>query len=375
MSSMVSPADAPRANDVVLSIGGQKYSGWQDVRVTRDLEAGASDFELEVTERWAGQSKPWQIALFTPAVITFGSSLALTGYVERYEPSYNKDTHSVRIAGRSKTCDVIDCMPDINGSFNGQTLDAIAKAIAAPFNVNVIVQCDVGEAFPQAVMEKTETAHSFLEKLARMRQVLVTDDENGNLILTQAGLGGTATGSLIQSQLSPKIDGNILEAKGKLSCNERYATYNVLGQNGVGFDGEEPEYDVVGTFADPSCPRPRIFAEHAEVAVDTAAAQARAQWRALHNAARGIEANITTVGWYQDKAGTSLWKPNQNVPVKSPMLELDMPLLTGKVSWRFGAGGRLTEMTLMPQQAFTPEPQDTNKGSSNAVWTSTPKGT
>jgi prophage tail gpP-like protein len=363
----VSSAGSTGASGVSITVGGSIYSGWQDVRITRDIEAGASDFELEVTERWSGQDQPWQIALFSPCTIAFGSATMLTGYIERYEPSYNKDTHTVRIAGRSKTCDVIDCMPDINGSFNGQTLDAIARAIASPFGVNVIVQCDVGAAFPQAVMEKTETAHSFLEKLARMRQVLVTDDENGNLVLTQAGLGGTATGSLTEG-------GNILEAHARLSCSERYQTYNVLGQQGENFDGGEPQDDIQGSASDSGCQRARVFAEHAEVAVNQTLADARAQWRAAHNIARGTEATISTVGWYQDKSKTTLWLPNQNVPVVSPMLELDMSLVTGKVTWRFGAGGHITEMALMPPNAFLPEPTDANAGSSNVVWTAKPTG-
>jgi len=347
---------------LTLTIDGQVYSGWTTIRVTSGLEDGASDFDVEVTERWAEQPTPWQIQLFQSVTIAIDGTVILTGYVERYEPSYNKEGHTVRIAGRSKTCDIIDCMPNIAGSFQDQTLDAIANAMAAPFGISVVVQCPMGDAFPSAILEQTETAHSALEKLARMRSVLITDDANGNLVLTQAGLGGASSTSLVEGQ-------NILEARATLACNDRYQTYVVMGQAPLPLDGKEPLLDTLGSATDSSCPRPRRFAEHAEQAADDTNANERALWRALHNAGKGTQATITVQDWYQTSDG-SLWQKNQTVSVQSPMLELSRPLLVGRVTFLLDdTGGRRTELMLAPQEAFIPDAKGANSGQgSNAIW-------
>ena len=71
--------------------------------------------------------------------------------------------------------------------FAGYKLDAIARAIASLFKIDVVVQTDVGEPFPDATIERHETGFAFLDRLCRLRSVLATDDEQGRLVLTRAG--------------------------------------------------------------------------------------------------------------------------------------------------------------------------------------------
>ncbi len=112
----------------------------------------------------------------------------LTGYIDNYLSEVGADRHAVRVTGRSKTEDIVDCTPDIKGGqFAGYKLDAIARAIASLFKIDVVVQTDVVEPFPDATIERHETGFAFLERLCRLRSVLATDDEQGRLVLTRAG--------------------------------------------------------------------------------------------------------------------------------------------------------------------------------------------
>lgn len=349
--------------NLILTVNGKNYTGWTGVRVTRGLELGASDFDIEVTEAWAiaPNSPPWQIALNDSCTISLNGNLVLTGYVEKYDAAYNASSHTVRVAGRSKTCDLVDCMPDVgSGQFSGYTLDKIARAIAAPFGIAVIVDAPMGAPFPAAVLDKTETAHGFLQKLCRMRSVIATDDENGNLVLTQAGSGRT-TGALVEGQ-------NIKSASCRLSCNGRFQTYVVLGQAPLSFDGQDSQLQVLGQAGDPGVSRPRRFAEHAETAVDIADSTSRAKWRALHNAGKGTEATVTVQDWFQP--GGSLWLPNETAPVTSPRLQINRSLLIGKVSYLLDdKSGTRTDLTVQPQEAYTPEPLSVRAGDgTNIVW-------
>jgi prophage tail gpP-like protein len=346
------------SDDVVLKINGQNYAKWTEVRISRGLKECASAFDIAVTERWAGRgSTPWQIRPFDSCEIQIGGETVLTGYVDHYGPSFDAKSHTVRIAGRSKTCDLVDCMPDFPpGQFLGNKIDAIAKAVAGQFGIDVVVECDVGDAFGDVMLERTETAFSFLEKLARLRSIILTDDVEGRLVLTQAS-DDTAAGSLIEGE-------NILSASAKLSGNERFQKYVVLAQLPVPVDGESEERpDVVGEWPDPNVPRFRRFAEMAEDPLDDAPAQARARWRAKHNAAISTEATVTVQGFRQVDGG-DLWRINRTISVKSPRLGIDQRMLIGKITYTIDEHGSRTDLLVAPPAAFTPEPDP--KGVNNS---------
>lgn len=362
------------SDEVELAVDGQIYSGWHEISIARGLKEAAATFEIAVSERWAGRDrpKPWQILPFKEAVVTIGGEKVITGYVESYEPSYDSGQHGVRISGRSKTCDLIDCMPDVgSGQFSGSTLDSIARALCAPFGIEVEVKCDVGAPLPDATLEKTETAFSFLEKLARLRSVMLTDDMEGRLVLTQAGTEGGG-GALIEGE-------NILSASAKLSGNERFGEYAVLSQTPLAHDGDDAQNQVIGTASDDGVPRYRRYAEMAENPSDQQHATDRAHWRALHNFGTSTEATITVPGWRQpDSSGRPqgvLWNTNLLVQVTSPFLTIDRQLLVSKVEFHMDdSGGRRAVLTVAPQEAFTPEGEaPAGNGKTDDYWNKAPK--
>jgi prophage tail gpP-like protein len=117
----------------------------------------------------------------------------------------------------------------------------IAKAICGPFNIGVDRQTDVtdvggtfetlkhfetdqwafGLAGATAVHE--ETCFAYLERLGRLQGVLLTDDQFGRLVLTNAGMSATNT-ALVQGQ-------NILTADGDFDFSRVFSEYRVVIQN------------------------------------------------------------------------------------------------------------------------------------------------
>ena len=346
---------------ITVTINGTIFSKWTAARITRSLTECASTFEFEVTERWKKDApEPWRIKRYDSAVVAIGGLTALTGYVDLYTVSYDDKSHAVRVSGRSKTSDLVDCVPDVQpGQFDGYTLDAVAKALAAPFGIGVTVECEVGAAFPTVTIERTETAYQLLEKLARLRAVILTDNENGELVLTQAGKGGSA-GDIIEGK-------NILSASCNLSGNQRFQKYVVLSQTPLSWDEQDAQTQIIAEATDDGVPRFRRFAEIAENPLDTAQAQARAKWRARHNAAISTEASPVMQGFRQADGG--LWKINRTSYVKSPRLGIDQQLLIGRVAFTQNSeSGSRTEMLVAPPAAFTPEPDPKGANNSDAVW-------
>jgi len=244
-----------------------------------------------------------------------------------------------------------------------QTRDAIIVGAGPAGLACAVMLREAG--FSPAVIEKTETAFSFLEKLARLRSVLLTDDAQGNLVITQAGINGSAS-ALVQGQ-------NILAAQATLAGNARFQNYVCLSQTPVSQDGSDAQLQIKGTATDTGCPRNRRFVEMSEHPATQPQADARAKWRAKHNLGISTQASVTVLGWRQAQesgdAGGALWDTNLLVPVISPFLALNRQLLIGKVEFQLDEqGGRRTVVTVAPQNAYTPEPGAGSTGGSDGSW-------
>lgn len=391
---------------ITLLIDGRRYGGWTAVRVTRGLTRSATDFEVEVSERWAGQAEPWRIKPFSTCQVFAGKDKLMTGYIDEYTPSGGASAHSVRISGRSKTSDLIDCMPDIkSGQFSGYALSAIARAVAEPFGIAVAVETPNAErTIINANIEPGETAWGFLERLCRLVGVLATDDPEGRLVLTNVG-NAKAAGRLVYGE-------NINRYSARLSAEKRWSVYILKGQTGIDGagpaggtnawegvnngpqdvpDGPGPAPPAVapagGPVAtvrtnlrvqteDPEVPRYRPHVAIAESQMSLEQMQHRVEWQKRFAFGQSAEARITVPGWRQPNG--SLWQVNQIVSVTCAMIGADVDLLISGVTWSLSDQGHETEFTLNPVEAFEPDPNKTrverggkikNKSKSGTNWT------
>lgn len=373
---------------------GQKFQGWTTLKLKRALDRTISDFDLTMSERWPGQMQAIQLLPFTAVQIMLGNELLLTGYVDSYVPQVEGTSHTVRVAGRSKTCDLADCEPDIkSGQFTGYTLAQIARSICAPFGIAVVDLVNSNQTFPDATMERCETAHRFLERLGRLCGVLLTDDEQGRLVLTTAG-SGRATTAIVQGR-------NMLKGHAQLTGAKRYSIYIVKGQHGLGGHGKgaiapnlkdlgtntaksagaaaveaedededeeadeaEPAKPAVitqqrATCSDPGVPRFRPHVVMAESQLDQASMQERAQWLARWSAGKAREATVTVRGFRQ--ADGTRWTQNAMVTLTAPFLGFDEDLLIAGVEMSLEDSGKRTTLLLGPPDAFAPDPGEVKR--------------
>ncbi|TXH38779.1 MAG: hypothetical protein E6Q98_02975 [Rhodospirillaceae bacterium] len=348
-----------------LMVGGQLYEGWTEVAVTRSVENAVSTFDLGLSERWARLTSdgsalvlldqsgavPWRIQPCMPCEILMDGETVITGYVDSYNPTYSASDHSVRVTGRSRTADIADCSAIVpGGQFTGYDLGQIARTLCATVGVGVDIETDLGAPFPDVQVQQGETIFELIERLSRLRAVLVRDAPSGNLVLARAGKG-RAAGSLRQGV-------NILSASATLSAAERYSDYIVKGQQAAtdaipGTQATEP----IGKARDPGITRYRPKLVIAEGQTDIATAVDRATWEKLTRAANGVRATITVQDWRDPNSGR-LWAPNEMAYVDSSWLAVQRDLLIAGVTYRLSEGGTTCELSLAPPEAYTPEPVD-----------------
>lgn len=164
---------------VILTVDGKLWEGWTEMSVSRSLKAIAGEFDLSVTTRWSAAA-PRVIREGQPCTVRLGADTVLTGYIDNFIPSYDADNVEIRVMGRDKTGDLVDCsVVHSSGKWKGVRLEQVAADVCRPFGITVITETPTGEAFASVVLEQGETGFELLDRLAKQRGVLLTSDGAG----------------------------------------------------------------------------------------------------------------------------------------------------------------------------------------------------
>ena len=221
-------------NVMTLLIDGERYGGWKTIRVTRGLERAAADFALSVSS-----VEPWPIYTGAECQIYIDNDLVLNGWVDAYRPGCSSTDHRIEITGRSKTCDFVDSSVTMDGGqLTGLTLRAVAEVLAEPFRLQVLAE-EEGEPVPEVQVQQSEACFRLVERLARLQELLVTDDAEGRLVLTRAGNKRTDTALIFGV--------NIKAAHGDLDDSHRFSDYIVKAQR----PGNRTKDDAIAEGRDP----------------------------------------------------------------------------------------------------------------------------
>jgi prophage tail gpP-like protein len=337
--------------NVTLTVDGVKHAGWKSVHIRRSLETIADSFDLSVTERWSGQSRRRPIRAGAECMLSIEDDVVLTGYVDDAIPNYNADEHTIEIAGRSKTGDLVDCAHNSNEDFKGKTFLQAADTVCFPFGINVELDADVGAPFARKqVMDRGETVFDFLERLARYRALRMVATPEGNLLITRASNVRVNT-PLILGQ-------NILSASGAFSQRDRFSQYQVYGQStGDDETSGAPTAEAYGESSDDRVNRYRPTVIMADGDITTDECKRQAQWHRNTRFGRSGAVVYTVLGWRHDHG---LWQPNRLVSIVDAYTGVFGDRLISGVQYIFDDQGQRCELQVMPPEAFDlvvlPEP-------------------
>lgn len=368
-SSTVQPVQPDGTLVIAVRPGGepdaewQGYTGWTRTRVTTGIETCPADFELEATEPYPGSVSQIDIAPGMECIITIGSQIVLSGYVDRVGYQLTGNSHVVRVQGRSKCADLVDCSAEFS-TFQLNNTDplSLATVLAQPFNIKAYAVGDIGSTqIPQFDVILSETPYEIIERVARYAAILVYDDHAGDLVLSRAGSIEMASG------FSQGV--NVQNASTTFTMDERYSIIEAtLLSTAVLFtDPDDPDaptaaealsQDLIqGAIAtDLGVPRHRpliIVAEQGDVEYQVAIQ--RCAWEVARRTGRSQAIQLTCDSWF-DSAG-NIWQKNSLAPLDLPALKVtNAQWLIGSVSYLRDESGTRADVMLMPQAAFLPEP-------------------
>ena len=331
-------------NAVTLTVAGQNFEGWTSARITAGIDRVARDFDVSITRRWPsvnGLSRPCQQG--DACVISIGGDKVLTGYIDTVAVQYNATAITMRIAGRSKTADLVDCSAaDSPGQWLGQKLESIAAALVAPYGLTVLTEADTGDVVLDHQVQQGETVFESIDRLLKQRQLLATDNEAGAMVFI-APASRAATTALVFGE-------NILEADYQGDWHDRYATYLCKGQSaGTDESFGTAATESEGSATDPAITRPRLLVVQQAGQSDSLSCEDRAAYERDLRAAKAAAVTYTVQGWRQQSG--ALWQPNMVVHVQDTMLGIDADRLISEVTYSIDSSGTKTTLATLPPEA------------------------
>lgn len=328
-------------DNLVLSIGKQRFEGWKGFSISRSMERGPHQFEMNLTEHWPGVNKR-SIEKGQFCSLYLNNDRLVSGFINEVMPDYDAKQHSLRIVGRSKLQDLVDCSTT-GRSFKNQTFDAIATSLCKPFDIKVVNITDVGAKFTNVTINPGQSIWEFLEYLARIRAIRIMEGASGELLITRLSNRRAST---------PLILGkNILSASAVHSDRDQFSEYIVVSQ--------QADEDTLGAKAtahsqgiahDKNVKRYRPLV----IVSDEDESPKDANTHAAHHAnihyGRSEKTTYTIEGWRE--ANDKVWAPNTRVMVRDHYAKVNGERAISSVNLTLDEKGKRSEITVMPVQAF-----------------------
>ena len=337
-------------NELILVVDGKEYSGWKRVAVSRGLEMGPHQFEVEAAPDLDADRGIFAIEDGMPVQVLVDDTLVTNGYIDDIDVSYDKRSSSVTVRGRSKLGDLVDCST-AGQQTKKQSLKSLATILCSPFGISVGVESSARDAanklfgMSDLTLDAGQPIWEFLEELARVRGVMLVSTATGDLQITRAGTSRAA--------VALELGGNILAAKGSRSHRSLFSEISVTGQqpawqsNAAGATSQA----IAKETGDAKRHRPCVL--FSDSPSDTANCQAQAKHKRRVNYGRSRQVIYTVQGWRQAE-DERIWLPNQLVQVTDARNHMNNStrLITEARLMMDIRSGRTTELTVMPPEAL-----------------------
>ena len=363
---------------IKLEVNGVQYDNFVSVSCEIRLDALSSTFSFEAV---ADQGTPLPFKGGEPCRVIVDGEKVLTGSIEIVAVDYSASDHTIFIQGRDKTGDLLDSTLssiDIRAPITlKQLIEIVLKQIGLDIKVIDEVspkaftsdELSVGEEDDDidpfnetedlAAIEAGDNAFSFLEQYSRKRQVLLTSDADGNVVIA-TNSGESAPGAL--QNILESNDNNILAASFSFDTTGRFNVYKFVSQMNpvtLNFAGEVPIETIVdqnGGVFDPAIRIGRQLVLVSEVPYSNAQNETRARWEADIRRARGLVYAVTVNGYRVDPSdpNSDLWRTNKLYQITDDFLGKQEPMLCNSVTYTLDLiSGQQTTLGFVDEKTYT----------------------
>ena len=371
-------------NKVSIEVDGVRYDGWKSARIEIGIEQICRGFVVAVTDNFPGNKNFSRLQPGQKVTLRIGETTVCTGYITSTPIRYDAKSVSVQVQGKSKTVDLVDCCSPwaaitakspasgsqsedqwqdvktdkpqkpvntvkpsktVNTSWHNQTAEQIISDLCAPYGIKVI--CEVKELnskIANFTVNPGEKVFDSINRLLTKKNLIVTDNEYGDLVITEPGKKGNCSEYL-------EVGKNILSGTSNFDLSKVFSTYAVLGQH-KGSDleyGKKASQDK-GIAYDPAVQRYRLLVIKDTGQSSETIASNRAKFEAAFRRAQLFKTSHRVQGWRQQNK--ALWLPNMKVQINDPILKIDGVFLIQSVTFTIDSSGLISEIGTISPGAY-----------------------
>lgn len=384
-------------NKITLQIGDRNYTDFKAFNLYKDIESLSGRFSVNVIPPYSMNEFVVNIRdPNSPVIIDIDGEPIVTGYIDNINISYSTTSHEITLIGRDKTADFIDSTLEAK-TFNPpigfiQLLTRLLQIVGyevlpTPKNIafglpltngkqQICIINQVGDIEPFSTSEgiqlrHSESAYGLIRKMAEKRQLILSSDGYGNIIIRRIGDSRSLTvlQNLKQEGQTPN---NIKNGEVKIDFTERFNQYTIKSMlnpsnNGAPFGDDSSDVSNVGVpqsgvAFDPEVRPTRKFTNIGSSAMTSKDCKNRAIWQANIAQTKGFYYCCEVFGFRQNLneigsrgyGANPLWKPNQLVYVKDEFSQIDNDMLIKSVTYNQDlSNGSSTKLEMVNKNSYS----------------------
>lgn len=352
---------------ITIRVKGNDYTKFESASCTLQLDALSNSFKIVVITT---QGEPLPFQMGDACEFYVDGIKKITGLIEVADGNYDANSHSVTYSGRDKTSALVDSTLGKLGDLKPPiSLKAVCEAVIAHIGADIdVIQGTSTIIFNKAedliAAEVGQNCYEFLQALASKRQVLLSSNADGNLVITQSE--ENESNGRLRNQINDP-ENNILSASFSYDNTERFNKYEAVGQlNPIALNNAgETDLDAVveqsGGVTDSEVIAGRQFIFKPEKSSSSEENLSRAEWELNMRAARSksysAEVNKHVIG--VDDSGKDLkeqWEINTLVEISDVFAGIEADMLLNKITFKTSlAQADQSSLQFIPQGAYTTE--------------------
>ena len=343
-----------------IVVNGQIFEGFTESRVENSLDTISGQFFFSARTQ---ESVIVPFSVGDNVEVTVENKKVITGFIDKITSSYDSFAHDITIEGRDITSDIIDSTINENIEFTSSiSFEALIKDVLKRTNqknIGVINNVSGLSNFGTNDLESGEigqTIFEFLESLARKKNVLITTDGDGNIVITRSTK--QISSDVLINQVENESN-NIINASVSYDFTDRFGVYNFFTQGNTSSDtlkflnpNQESSNNRKESSTDADVRSSRVLNMHAEKSLKSEDLKNRAIWEQNIRRVRSSSYTVTVRG-FLGPVTQEIWRPNTLVRVVDDFSDIEAVMLINNVSFSLSRdGGSITTLTLVDKDAY-----------------------
>ena len=355
---------------IELEVNGTQYTNFTRAGVNLALDTMSNDFSFEAVMP-AGEKLSLKGG--DKCAVIVDGELVLTGEIENITGRYTAEQHTISITGRDRTKDLIDssisAIDDIRAHITlKQVIEKVVSHIGSNLSViDLASPASFNKAEDIVTPQPGDNAFQFVEGYAQKRQVLLTSNAEGNVVITNSK--ATPSGGVLQNELKSTTN-NILESSWSYMTGNLFNKYIQKGQldpvalNIGGATSAEGVVSQQGETTDSAIREGRQLVMIAAKGFSKEQLQTRAEWSKKIRQARSVSYSCTVQG-FKNSAG-NLWTTNTLVSIFDVFADIDRDLLLNSIQFMYSTQtGSTTLLGFVEAGAYELQPLESVSVGSN----------